>query len=60
MDYKISECFAALTGFRTFVEELLATQRQQLEAEIVALKEELSASGSEVSRSRTSRPKWRL
>ena len=41
MDYKISECFAALTGFRAFVEEMLVKQRQQLEAEIAALKAEL-------------------
>jgi len=44
MDYKISECFAALTGFRSFVEDMLATQRRQLGAEIAALKEELERS----------------
>ena len=41
MDYKMSECFAALTGFRSFVEKMLAFQRNQLGAEIAALKEEL-------------------
>jgi len=41
MDYKIGECFAALTGFRAFVEDMLATQRNRLGAEIAALKEEL-------------------
>jgi len=44
MDYKMSECFAALTGFRAFVEDMLATQRNQLGAEIAALKEELDRS----------------
>jgi hypothetical protein len=44
MDYKISECFAALTGFRSFVEDMLATQRRQMGAEIAALKEELERS----------------
>jgi Zn-dependent oligopeptidase len=42
MDYKMSECFAALTGFRSFVEGMLATQRTQMGAEIAALKEELA------------------
>ena len=41
MDYKMSECFAALTGFRAFVEKMMAFQRNQLGAEITALKEEL-------------------
>ena len=47
MDYKISECFAALTGFRSFVEDMLATQRRQLGAEIAALKEELERTKAE-------------
>ena len=41
MDYKMSECFAALTGLRSFVEKMMAFQRNQLGAEITALKEEL-------------------
>lgn len=41
MDYKMSECFAALTGLRAFVEKMLAFQRTQMGAEITALKEEL-------------------
>ena len=47
MDYKMSECFAALTGFRTFVERMLATQRTQMGAEIAALKEELERTKAE-------------
>ena len=47
MDYKMSECFAALTGFRTFVERMLATQRTQMGAEIAALKEELERTKTE-------------
>ena len=52
MDYKIGECFAALTGLRSFVEKMMAFQRNQLGAEITALKEELertkAATASEI------------
>jgi len=47
MDYKMSECIAAITGFRTFVERMLATQRTQMGAEIAALKEELERTKAE-------------
>ena len=47
MDYKMSECFAALTGLRSFVEKMMAFQRNQLGAEITALKEELERTKAE-------------
>ena len=53
MDYKMSECFAALTGFRTFVERMLATQRTQMGAEIAALKEELERTKTEATQAAT-------